>query len=58
MQGLDVAVVIVTVNAESDIARNLAELRAQEGVRLDVVVVDNGSVDRTVDVVAGSRTCV
>ena len=55
MQGLDVAVVIVTVNAESDIARNLAELRAQEGVRLDVVVVDNGSVDRTVDVVAGER---
>jgi N-acetylglucosaminyl-diphospho-decaprenol L-rhamnosyltransferase len=53
VQGLDVAVVIVTVNAESDIARNLAELRAQEGVELDVVVVDNGSVDRTVDVVAG-----
>jgi len=53
VDALDVAVVIVTVNAEGDIVRNLEELRAQEGVRLDVVVVDNGSVDRTVDVVAG-----
>ena len=52
MDALDVAVVIVTVNAESDVVRNLEELRGQQGVRLDVVVVDNGSVDRTVDVVA------
>jgi GT2 family glycosyltransferase len=52
VRSLDVAVVIVTVNAESDIGRNLAELRAQQGVRLEVVVIDNGSVDRTVDIVA------
>lgn len=45
----DVAVVIVTVNALADIGRNLGELRAQQDVTLDVVVVDNGSADGTVE---------
>lgn len=45
----DVAVVVVTVNALADIGRNLAELRAQRDVALDVLVVDNGSADGTVE---------
>jgi N-acetylglucosaminyl-diphospho-decaprenol L-rhamnosyltransferase len=44
-----IAVVIVTYNAEEDIERNLRELRAQEGVALDVLVIDNGSSDRTLE---------
>jgi len=45
----DIAVVIVTYNAEADIDRNLRELRAQEGVDLDIVVIDNGSSDHTLE---------
>ena len=46
----DVAVVIVTKDSRGDLARNLGELRAQQGVELDVVVVDNGSTDGTLAV--------
>lgn len=45
----DVAVVMVTINSMEDIERNLAELRAQQGVELEVVMVDNGSRDGTVE---------
>jgi GT2 family glycosyltransferase len=48
----DVAVVVVTKDSVADIGRVLDELRAQEGVGLEVVVVDNGSTDRTLDALA------
>ena len=38
----DVAVVIVTKDSREDLSRNLDELGAQEGVELELVVVDNG----------------
>lgn len=43
----DVAAVLVTLNSREDVVRNLAELRAQRGVRLEIVAVDNGSADGT-----------
>ena len=49
----DVAVVIVTFNSLDDIERNLVELRAQQGVELELVLVDNGSSDGTVEVLTG-----
>jgi N-acetylglucosaminyl-diphospho-decaprenol L-rhamnosyltransferase len=52
----DVAVVLVTKDSREDLKRNLAELRAQEGVELDLLVVDNGSTDGTLDLLAGVRT--
>ena len=48
----DVAVVLVTKDSHDDLARNLDELRAQAGVELDVLVVDNGSTDGTLDLLA------
>jgi N-acetylglucosaminyl-diphospho-decaprenol L-rhamnosyltransferase len=43
----DVSVVLVATNARADVERNVEQLRAQEGVALEVVVVDNGSTDGT-----------
>jgi len=48
----DVAVVLVTKDSRDDIERVLDDLRAQKGVALDVLVVDNGSTDGTLDVLA------
>lgn len=48
----DVAVVMVTIDSLDDVERNLAELRAQEGTALELVVVDNGSCDGTVELLA------
>ena len=48
----EVAVVLVTKDSGDDIARVLDELCAQEAVELDVLVVDNGSTDGTLDVLA------
>ena len=48
----DVAVVLVTKDSHDDLARNLDELRAQTGVELDLLVVDNGSKDGTLDLLA------
>ena len=49
----DVAVVMVTFNSLDDIERNLVELRAQQGVELELVLVDNGSSDGTVELLTG-----
>jgi len=48
----EVAVVLVTKDSREDLARNLDELRAQAGVELDLVVVDNGSTDGTLELLA------
>lgn len=50
----EVAVVMVTANSFDDIERILAELSGQEGVLLDVAVVDNGSHDGTLGIVRGA----
>ncbi|MFN2612667.1 MAG: glycosyltransferase family 2 protein [Solirubrobacterales bacterium] len=51
MPGL--SVVIVTFNSAADIARALPPLVAQLGEGDELVVVDNGSGDRTAEIVAG-----
>lgn len=43
--------IVVTYNSAGEIERCLDSLAAQEGVRVDLVVVDNASVDRTVEIV-------
>lgn len=43
----DISVVLVATNCRGDIERNVEQLREQEGVSLEVVVVDNGSADGT-----------
>jgi GT2 family glycosyltransferase len=48
----EVSVIVVTINSIDDIARNLAELRAQEGVALEIVAVDNDSSDGTEELLA------
>jgi GT2 family glycosyltransferase len=50
-----VGVSIVTFNSSKYIGRCLNALLAQEGVRLDVVVVDNASADATCQILAGYR---
>ena len=45
----DISVVLVATNCRGDIERNIEQLRGQEGVALEVVVVDNGSTDGTRD---------
>lgn len=53
VRGPRIAVVVVTVNSRADAERNLGELGAQEGVELEIVFVDNGSTDGTLDVLEG-----
>lgn len=45
----DVAVVVVTIDSRADVERNLVGLRRQAGVELELVFVDNGSTDGTVE---------
>lgn len=52
VRGPDVSVVIPVRNAASDIAVTIQTLLDQEGVSLEVVVVDDGSEDATRSVVA------
>lgn len=47
----DVSFVIAAYNAERSVARAIESARAQQGVTLEVVVVDDCSNDRTVEVV-------
>ncbi|HXB74617.1 MAG TPA: glycosyltransferase family 2 protein [Candidatus Acidoferrales bacterium] len=48
-----IGVSIVTFNSSQYIGRCLDSLLAQQGVRLDVVVVDNASADATREILAG-----
>src|SRR5690349_655206 len=43
----DISVVLVATNCRGDIEANVEQLREQEGVSVEVVVVDNGSSDGT-----------
>lgn len=55
----DVAAVVVTYNSEDHIGGLLDSVgRALEGLRSSVVVVDNGSSDRTREIVAARTDCV
>lgn len=47
-----VTVVIPTFNRSADVQRALANLWVQQGVAVDVIVVDNSSTDGTADMVA------
>ncbi|MBC7677949.1 MAG: glycosyltransferase, partial [Pseudorhodobacter sp.] len=50
---MDVSVLVVTWNSARDIAACLDAALAQEGVDLEVIVVDNASADDTREVLAG-----
>ncbi len=46
----EIDVVIPTFNCRSNIDRCLRDLRAQQGVRLRVIIVDSGSTDGTIEI--------
>jgi GT2 family glycosyltransferase len=48
---MDVSVIIVTFNSAAQIADCVASVRMQVGVETEIIVVDNQSADRTVEVV-------
>jgi GT2 family glycosyltransferase len=50
---MDVSVVTVTFNSARQIGQCIASVRAQQGVNVEMIVVDNVSSDGTVDVVRG-----
>jgi GT2 family glycosyltransferase len=50
---LDVSIVIVNWNRSQDVLRTVRYLRFQAGVRFEVVVVDNGSTDGSLERLAG-----
>jgi GT2 family glycosyltransferase len=52
---MDVSVIIVTYNSASSIADCLKSVEEQKEVQREVIVIDNASSDRTVDVVRGSE---
>jgi GT2 family glycosyltransferase len=52
MQDFDVSVTICSWNTKEDLRRCLRSLEGQEGVRLEVIVVDNASEDGSPDMVA------
>lgn len=49
----DVTVVIPCYNAEAWIAKSVDSVLAQSGVRVELIVVDDGSVDRSVEILHG-----
>lgn len=49
---IDVSVITVSLNAASTIARTIRSVRVQTGVRIEHIVVDGGSTDGTMDIVA------
>ncbi len=50
----DVSIIVVAYNVAADLPLSLASARAQEGVEAEIVVVDNASKDRSVDVARGA----
>lgn len=46
-----IRVIVVTYNSENDIAECLSSLTRQKSVDTEILVVDNASIDRTVDIV-------
>jgi GT2 family glycosyltransferase len=52
---MDVSVIIVTYNSASSIADCLKSVKEQKEVESEILVIDNASSDRTVDVVRGSE---
>lgn len=53
-----VSIIIPSYNCEAYIAETLASVLAQQGPELDVIVVDDGSTDRTRDIVRGFGSAV
>ncbi|KAA9013037.1 glycosyltransferase family 2 protein [Sphingobium limneticum] len=47
-----ISIIIPAFNAEQTIARTLASAQQQGGVEFEIIVVDDGSSDRTADIVA------
>ena len=50
-EDIQVSVIIPAFNAAPTIARALASVRAQEGVGIEIIIIDDASSDKTVEVV-------
>ncbi|MDD4933227.1 MAG: glycosyltransferase family 2 protein [Methylacidiphilaceae bacterium] len=53
-ESIDVSAILVTYNSRPVLDGCLRSLQAQEGIRLEILVVDNASGDGTADWIAGS----
>ena len=49
---IDVRIIVVTYNSQSDIAECLTSLAAQVGVSIEIVVVENASKDQTAEIIS------
>jgi GT2 family glycosyltransferase len=59
VSSVDVSIIVVTYNSARDIRTSLESALGQKGVTSEVIVVDNGSTDGTIDAVRsfGARLC-
>lgn len=51
---IDVSIIVVTYNSAECIKTCLQSVLAQDGLAIEVIVVDNVSVDNTIETVRGS----